>query len=642
MRPGLESRAGLNVETALPMGGDAVRIREDALTRERITEEGSIGVIGALICVALAAAVLSSGGSAAGPLALWAVAAAVVYPGGYLLLRRFRSDAPDRYRWPVTLFAYSVLCGLVWAVTAYTFLDPSYANATLILLGVVVAAATSWQWSFLSSWWALASFNALAFGAFAVRLLIAGESGAIGLAALLTLIGGGLFLLAYGFGRHLVAMEFMALHDPLTGLPNRALFEDRLEMATAASRRRNNMSAVLLLDLDNFKHVNDGLGHTIGDKLLQAVAKRLTASVRAVDTVARLGGDEFVTILTGIHESRQALLLGRRIATAIAEPVEVEGHTIHTSATIGIALYPSDVEGTRPILRNADLALYRAKEHQRGTIEFYSEELGQEAANRMTLVEQLKKALDQGQLHFVYQPQFDARDGVLVGAEALLRWHSPERGEVAPGIFIPVAETSGLMLALGRWVLDSTCRRLRDWHDAGLPALPVSVNLSGAQFRHASLPKELRTCLSQSGIEPSLLQLEVTEATLMQDATSATGILRDIVATGVQVSIDDFGTGFFSLNHLKQIPIGKLKIDGSFVRNIGDNEQDAAIARAITQLGHSLGLEVLAEGVESRLQLDKLREIGADQVQGFLLSMPLEADAFEALLREQAARAASA
>lgn len=620
----------------VPEGNDGAKAHNsDSLTRTRVAEEGLINVAGSLGCTAAASAV-AWGVVDVLTLVGWALCVQVVNLGGCLLLLRFRRDPPAMWRWRVTLIFYSMANGIGWGAAAYLLINPAFPIMELLLIAVVIAAATCWQWSFLSSWLALVLFDVFAFGGMAVRLLDMGDPFSIGLATVVILVGVALLLLAYGFGRHLLGMEILALHDPLTGLPNRALFQDRLQVATAVSKRSSVLTAVLLLDLDHFKHINDGLGHDVGDKLLQDISARLNACVRAMDTVARLGGDEFVVIQTNIRDPGQAVTLAQRIAISIGKPFRIDQHEIYTGATVGITLYPTDTSSIDQILKNADLALYRAKARERGTVEFYSDDLGDEAAQRMNLAAGLRQALADKELYFHYQPKYDATDNRLVGAEALLRWLSPDYGQVSPGVFIGIAESTGLILGIGTFVLEAICRQLHQWHEAGLTLVPISINLSAAQFRNANLLAQVRESLEAEQVAPKYLEVEVTETALMQDYTTA-AVIAGLTEIGVALSIDDFGTGYSSLSYLKQFPVNRLKIDRSFVTGIGDNEKDAAIAQAVTNLGHSLGLKVLAEGVEDDAQMAKLREIGVDEVQGFLLSKPLDRETFEAMLQPAAA-----
>ena len=334
-------------------------------------------------------------------------------------------------------------------------------------------------------------------------------------------------------------------------------------------------------------------------------------------------------IQAGIENGEQAVILAERIRTALAKPFAVEGHNIHTGTSIGITIYPDDSTDPAQVLKNADMALYRAKARERGTYEFYSRELGHTAQKRLDIAAGLRRALaaDEG-LSLVFQPKFSLATGHAIGVEALLRWHRPGHEPISPDAFIPVAEATGLILPIGEWVLRRACEHLESWRDAGVPMVPLSVNLSAAQFRDQNLVEKIKCCLDDFAIDPGLLEIEITETALMHDAETATNTLCDLVGVGISVSIDDFGTGYSSLNYLKQFPVGKLKIDRSFVTGIGTSEEDSAIVQAVIQLGHSLGLSVLAEGVETNAQLDVLRDLGCDEVQGFLMSRPVTADEY--------------
>jgi diguanylate cyclase (GGDEF)-like protein/PAS domain S-box-containing protein len=422
--------------------------------------------------------------------------------------------------------------------------------------------------------------------------------------------------------------EFLAHHDALTGLPNRTLFMDRLADAVAEARREGRKVAVLLLDLDHFRHVNDTLGHGVGDRLLVEVAARLRRCARGADTVVRLGGDEFAIVQTEIDTSEQAAALARRAGAALALPAVIDGRQVHTGASIGITLFPDDAGEVGGLLKNADLALYRAKGLARGGVEFYTAELGESARRRMELAEGLHRALARDEFELHYQPNIRLGDGAVVGGEALLRWNHPDRGLIAPAEFIGHAEASGLILAIGEWALDRTCAQLSAWARKGCLLVPIWVNVSAIQFRDQALLDKVRTTLLGAGVEPRMLGLEITETALMPDVATSTATLDRLVELGVELSIDDFGTGYSSLNYLKRFPVGKLKIDQSFVREITNNPLDSAIARTIIHLGHSLGMHVLAEGVETTGQANLLSDLGCDQIQGRLVSPPLPADEF--------------
>jgi diguanylate cyclase (GGDEF)-like protein/PAS domain S-box-containing protein len=423
-------------------------------------------------------------------------------------------------------------------------------------------------------------------------------------------------------------VHFLAHHDSLTGLPNRTLFKDRLEQAIAQAARAERKVAVLMLDLDRFKHINDNLGHSAGDQLLIEVAARLRRCARASDTVARLGGDEFAVVQPLLTGTDQASALARRALDALSDPVVIDGQPVHTGASIGMTMFPDDSQDIDGLLKNSDLALYRAKALAGGRISFYASDLGRRAQERLEIAQGLRQALVTDELVLHYQPKVRLSDGVVVGAEALLRWNHPDRGLLSPAAFIDHAEATGLITAIGEWVLDHTCAQLARWAQRGSLMVPIWVNVSAAQFHDASLLDKVRTTLLGAGVEPRMLGLEITETALMPDASISGATLDRLVELGVELSIDDFGTGYSSLSYLKRFPVGKLKIDQSFVRDITSNPIDAAIARAIIHLGHSLGMHVLAEGVETRQQSNLLSDLGCDQIQGLLVSPPLPEEDF--------------
>lgn len=416
--------------------------------------------------------------------------------------------------------------------------------------------------------------------------------------------------------------------DPLTGLPGRSGFLERLEACTVHVKADGTMAALLLIDLDHFKTVNDTLGHAVGDRLLCEVATRLRACLPADGFVARVGGDEFAVIRPNIASADQASELAHEVEIVLAEPVMAEGQTLHTGGSIGITLCPEHAETADDLLKGADLALYRAKSLGRGCAAFYTPDMGEEAHRNLALGQGLRRALARDEFALHYQPKVSLADGSVVGGEALLRWNHPERGLVAPGEFIAHAEATGMILAIGGWALDRTCVQLGDWARKGTLTVPVWVNVSPAQFQDHALIDKVRDTLIEAGVPPRLLGLEITESALMPDSAFAAETLTSLVELGIELSIDDFGTGYSSLNYLKRLPVGKLKIDRSFVADITNNPIDSAIAHAIIQLGHSLGMKVLAEGVETQAQANMLSDLGCDQIQGLLISPPLPADAF--------------
>ncbi|MBW7850396.1 MAG: EAL domain-containing protein [Rhodospirillales bacterium] len=423
----------------------------------------------------------------------------------------------------------------------------------------------------------------------------------------------------------------LAHHDSLTDLPNRVLFQERLREAIAQARRNGTLIALMFLDLDKFKDVNDTLGHYVGDLLLKAVAERLGGCIRKTDTVARLGGDEFAVLLTNLSTIDGASTVAEAIVESIAEPFQLDENEIITSTSIGITIFPHDADDADRLLKFADLALYRSKAEGRNGYHFYVSEMGAEVQARKAIERDLRQALGGSELGLHYQPLIDLRTGTITGSEALIRWFHPGRGTVSPVEFIPIAERTDLIYPIGRWVLHQACLQAAAWHRAGLQACRVAVNLSPAQFKHQYIIPTVRDVLEQTGLPPRLLQLEITESIAMQNIEASIDILGELRDLGIQVSIDDFGTGYSSLNYLKRFPVDKLKVDRSFVRDIFVHPDNAAIVRAIINLGHGIGTKVNVEGVETLDQLEFLVAHGVDEAQGFLFSRPLGPEDFAAL-----------
>ncbi|AGI22364.1 hypothetical protein H681_02410 [Pseudomonas sp. ATCC 13867] len=423
-------------------------------------------------------------------------------------------------------------------------------------------------------------------------------------------------------------LDYQAHHDPLTGLPNRLLFENRLTTALKEAQEDHHQGAVLFLDLDRFKHINDSLGHPVGDLLLQSIAQRLRDQLRDIDTVARQGGDEFIILLPGLHRAVDAEHVAKKLLHCFETAFIAGEQEFFVSASIGICLYPVDGNDVATLVKNADAAMYRAKAQGRNRVEFYTRELTFQATERMALEHELRRALESDQLQLYYQPKLALGSGQLVGAEALIRWKHPQFGAISPDRFIPLAEENGLILPLGDWVLREACRQMSRWQDSHAAFGPLSVNLAGAQLRQPHLVERIRDLLARYHLQASRLQLEITESFLMHQTEEALSILHSLKNLGVQLAIDDFGTGYSSLSYLKQLPLDTLKIDQSFVHGLPDDPHDAAIARAIIALGRSMNLTVIAEGVEHQAQEHFLEAEGCDQIQGYALSPPLPADAF--------------
>jgi diguanylate cyclase (GGDEF)-like protein/PAS domain S-box-containing protein len=416
----------------------------------------------------------------------------------------------------------------------------------------------------------------------------------------------------------------VAYYDQLTRLPNRAFFLEQLERTLASAKRNVRRAALLFCDLDNFKDVNDTLGHDKGDLLLQGIAERLSACIRKGDTLSRLGGDEFVLLLPAVDSSRDAVMVARKIKEQLARPFDLDGNEVYTSPSIGIAFYPDDGDSVNSLLKHADMAMYAAKAKGRNRYQFFSEDMHRRVVDRMQLEAGLRQALDRQEFKLVYQPQYELESGRLVAVEALLRWEHPERGTILPARFIPLAEDTGMIHSIGEWVLREACAQAKEWLDAGYPDLRMAVNLSGRQFAESGLVEMVRRILTETGLAPQNLELEITESVLMQDTDEAIAIIEALRADGVQLAIDDFGTGYSSLVYLKQLPVSRLKIAQEFVHGVHHDARDAAIAESVIALGRSLGLDIVAEGVETSQQAATLEKLRCPLVQGFHFDQPLD------------------
>ncbi|HEX5337258.1 MAG TPA: EAL domain-containing protein [Gallionella sp.] len=427
-------------------------------------------------------------------------------------------------------------------------------------------------------------------------------------------------------------MAHLAHHDFLTDLPNRVLLNDRITQAIALAKRRGTHLAVLFLDLDNFKHINDSLGHETGDKLLRSVALRLSACVRGSDTVSRLGGDEFVVLVTEDKYAEDAALTADKILAALAAPHSIDKHELHVTTSIGISAYPTDGEDTETLIKNADTAMYHAKEKGRDNYQFFKREMNVRAVERQVIESHLRHALERQEFVLHYQPKVNLATGAITGAEALLRWMHPEWGVVLPERFVPIAEDCGLIVPIGRWVLREACAQARRWEDAGLKPASIAVNISALEFRREDFVEGVRAILRETGLAPRCLQLEITESVLMHNAESSTAILQQLKDLGVQLAVDDFGTGYSSLSYLHLFPIDVLKIDGSFVHDIDSINGNGIIVSAVIAMGTSLKQRVIAEGVEKQGQLAFLKAQHCEEGQGYFFSRPLVAEEFAALL----------
>jgi diguanylate cyclase len=429
-------------------------------------------------------------------------------------------------------------------------------------------------------------------------------------------------------------LRHLATHDLLTGLPNRVLLDDRFAQAMAHADRDKRSFALLVCDLDRFKLINDSLGHRAGDDLLQEVARRLVSVVRAVDTVARFGGDEFVLVGNSIADPGEAMRLGQRVIETLQAPIHIAGIDVRTSPCIGISIYPTDGTTLELLLAHADAAMFSAKQRGRGNIQLYEHGMLAGTEDRVQLESDLHSAVTLKEFELYYQPKVDTRTGAARSAEALIRWNHPKRGVVSPADFIPLAEDCGLIVTIGEWVIREACRQVKIWQQSGMPSLRVSVNLSASQFRETGLVESIRRALDEQDLKAQYLEVELTESAVMSDPEQSIAILEQLSAMGVLVSVDDFGTGYSSMSYLRRFPIDKLKIDRVFINEIVSRPQDASIVRAIVSLAHSLGLKVVAEGVETAAQLHFVKAAGCDEYQGYLFSRPLPAADFECLIRE--------
>lgn len=430
-------------------------------------------------------------------------------------------------------------------------------------------------------------------------------------------------------------IRYMALYDVLTGLPNREYMREHLQQALASANRNERLLGVMFLDLNRFKYINDSLGHDIGDKLLQQVASRLQGCIRRSDTVTRFGGDEFVIIQSDIEHIDGSATLIEKIVNELSRPFSIEGHEIHTGVCIGATIYPFDDGGAEQLLKHADMAMYRAKSVECNTYQFFDMQMQKEMERRIALDQALRQAIAKEQFHLVYQPQISIETDSVIGVEALIRWEHPQCGAISPAEFIPIAESTGLIREIGKWVLSTACKQAAEWKKTGFSGFRIGVNLSAYQLRDSNIVQTVDEILKKYNMKGECLELELTESMLMDNVNDAISTIRELHQLGVSLAIDDFGTGYSSLSYLNQLPVHRIKLDRSFVREIDTNSDSGAIARAVVQLGHSLGLNVLAEGVEREEQLEYLKKLGCDSVQGYYFRPPLRAVEFEQFLMER-------
>ena len=431
-------------------------------------------------------------------------------------------------------------------------------------------------------------------------------------------------------------MSYLAEHDFLTDLPNRLLLTDRITQALNAAKRKKSRVAIIYLDIDHFKKINDTLGHEVGDQLLKVLSKKLQNCIRTTDTISRQGGDEFVILLSEIDSPMAPAEIAQKLLNATNDYYQIGTHELKVSASIGISIYPEDGESADMLMRNADAAMYYAKGLGRNNYQFFTKELSTRIADQVALENRLHKAANQNEFVLMYQPKISLKTGKIVGAEALIRWQHPENGLIAPNVFIPTAEDMGLIKVIGKWVLSEACRQNKAWQNMGLRPIPVAINVSAVELRHAGFLNEVSKVLLQSGLNPQYLELEVTETVAVHGDSEGIRDLISLKDMGVRLSIDDFGTGFSSLSYLKRLPIDTIKIDKSFIRDIKTDANDAAIITAIIKMSHSLNFKVIAEGVETAEQLAYLKQYECDEMQGFYFSKPITADEFSVLLKSEA------
>jgi diguanylate cyclase (GGDEF)-like protein len=432
-------------------------------------------------------------------------------------------------------------------------------------------------------------------------------------------------------------LQFFASHDPLTGLFNRGMFNDRLQQALAQASRFERSLALLFIDLDGFKLINDTLGHNAGDALLAELATRLRATLREGDVIGRMGGDEFVVLIEEYTEAAQVAEVAKKILDTVSRPYFLQGQDYQVTASLGISTFPEDGRDTQTLLKNADIAMYLVKEQGKNSFRFFAPQMNVHLVERLSLESSLKQALDRNELLLLYQPKVGIREGQVTSVEALVRWQHPAQGVIHPGEFVPIAEDTGLIMVIGEWILRTACEQVRAWQQQGLPWLRVAVNLSARQFAQENLIQVVRGALHNSGMDPSRLELEITEGMVIRSPERATKLLMQLRELGVRLTLDDFGTGYSSLGYLMRCPVDGVKIDRSFVLNLPHDPDGAAIARAVIAMAHSLKLHVTAEGVETREQWEFLRELDCDEMQGNYFCAPVAPEVIAGLLREPAA-----
>jgi diguanylate cyclase (GGDEF)-like protein len=604
------------------------------------------------ICLPLLALAYVLGMIERDPAVLVAAAMLAVNLGFYLV---FRTGVNVRFEDP-SLTRAQVLA----AITVLMFAVYSFDQGRAMVLNLALVVLTFGVFRFTTREFVRTSLWILAGYALVINLLMYFKPGTVnvyhewfqwaGLAGLLPLfamIGGRISRLRERLRNSneelrsaLSAVRQMATHDNLTGLPNRVLFNEELQRALARAERHMRAVTLFFMDLDRFKNINDTLGHQFGDRVLQEAAKRLAACVREGDIIARLGGDEFVLLVEELGDPVALAEIARKLLVAVTDLGTIDGQELNVSLSIGICAYPADARDSKGLLAGADIAMYRAKEQGRNGFCFYSAELQSHTPEKLALEAGLRHGLERNEFRVHYQPKIDMASGQITGVEALLRWQHPEKGLLLPEKFIYLAEETGLIVPIGLWTLREVCTRVKAWEKAGLPRMPVAVNLSAKQFSQEQLVTQLAEIMRSTGVEPDILELEITESMVMQDPEQAVQLMHNLRAMGVRLAIDDFGTGYSSLGYLKRFPINSLKVDRSFVRDLPHSTDDIAITRAVIAMAHSLQMNVIAEGVELQEQLDVLRKEGCDEFQGYLCRPPLVEEELIKFIRQGVTRPA--
>ena len=587
---------------------------------------------------------------ATGPALLVAAAIVAVNVGFYVV---FRTGLNLKFEDPSLTRAQVLLANAVLMFAVYSF---DYGRAIVLNLAIVIL--TFGVFRFTTREFVRTALQILAGYALVINLLMYFKpdtvnvyhewfqwAGLAGVLPLFAMIGGRISRLRERLRLSneelrtaLGAVRQMATHDHLTGLPNRVLFNEELQRALARAERHGRPVTLFFMDLDRFKKINDTLGHQFGDRVLQEAAKRLSGCVREGDILARLGGDEFVLLVEELGDPVALADIARKLLAAVADLGRIDGQDLNISLSIGICAYPTDGRDAKSLLAGADIAMYRAKEQGRNGFRFYSAELQLHTPEKLALEAGLRHGLERGEFRIHYQPKIDMASGEITGVEALLRWQHPEFGLLLPEKFIHLAEDTGLIVPIGLWTLREVCMRVKAWKEAGLPRLPVAVNLSAIQFGQEQLVPQLAEILESTGIDPEILELEITESMVMQDPEQAVKLMQHLRAMGVRLTIDDFGTGHSSLGYLKRFPINSLKVDRMFVRDLAHSADDIAITRAVIAMAHSLEMNVIAEGVELKEQLDVLRNEGCDEFQGYLCRPPLTEEDLIRFVRQSAKR----